>query len=223
MTLPHEDEPTFLVLDYVTITRDPKTALVVAIGGDQRAAGLLQTDGGFHSAPSPLGDYHRLPHALPVEEQRQGATAAAHALLLAGGYSVHLDPTLNTLATQGSDRQAAHRHLEQLTSLGSDADNDRQVAAVLTEIAAPDDGLLPRLTQSLLATWASWGRRLKDTGRDPQVAMQLGVIVNKLSTLTWQIEQVRNDVDRTGPAPQTHPRPVSTAPSPLAAPAVRQR
>ncbi|MFF4250602.1 hypothetical protein ACFY1L_05250 [Streptomyces sp. NPDC001663] len=222
MTLAHEDEPTFLVLDYVTITRDPKTALVVAIGGDQRAAGLLQTAGGFHSAPGPRGDYHRLPHALPVEEQRQGATAAAHALLLAG-YSVHLDPTLNTLATQGSDRQAAHRHLEQLTSLGSDADNDRQVTAVLTEIAAPDDGLLPRLTQSLLATWASWGRRLKDTGRDPQVAMQLGAIVNKLSTLTWQIEQVRNDADRTGPAPQTHPRPVSTAPSPLAAPAVRQR
>ncbi|MFC8198923.1 hypothetical protein ACFUTV_26535 [Streptomyces sp. NPDC057298] len=26
----------FLVLDYVTITRDPKTALVVAIGGNQR-------------------------------------------------------------------------------------------------------------------------------------------------------------------------------------------
>ncbi|MFG2349628.1 hypothetical protein [Streptomyces phaeochromogenes] len=222
MTLPHGDEPTFLVLDYVTITRDPKTALVVAIGGDQRAAGLLQTAGGFRSAPSPLGDYHRLPHALPVEEQRQGATGAAHALLLTG-YSVHLDPTLNTLATQGSDRQAAHRHLEQLTSLGSDADNDRQVAAVLTEIAAPDDGLLPRLTQSLLAAGASWGRRLKDTGRDPQAAMQLGAIVNKLSTLTWQIEQVRNDVDRTGPPLQTRPRPVSTAPSPLTAPAVRRR
>ncbi|MFF7174730.1 hypothetical protein [Streptomyces pseudovenezuelae] len=222
MTLAHGDEPTFPVLDYVTITRDPKTALVVAIGGDQRAAGLLQTAGGFRSAPGPRGDYHRLPHALPVEEQRQGATAAAHALLLAG-YSVHLDPTLNTVATQGSDRQASHRHLEQLTSLGSDTDNDRQVAAVLTEIAAPDDGLLPRLTQSLLATWASWGQRLKDTGRDPQVAMQLGAIVNKLSTLTWQIEQARNDVDRTGPALQTHPRPVSTAPSPLAAPAVRQR
>jgi hypothetical protein len=222
MTLAHRDKPTFLVLDYVTITRDPKTALVVAIGGDQRAAGLLQTTGGFHSAPGPRGDYHRLPHALPFEEQRQGATAAAHSLLLAG-YSVHLDPTLNTLATQGSDRQAAHRHLDQLTSLGSDAADDRQVAAVLTEIAAPDDGLLPRLTQSLIATWASWGRRLNDTGRDPQVAMQLGAIVNNLSTLTWQIEQIRNDADRPGPAPQTRPSPVSTAPSPLAAPAVRRR
>lgn len=28
MTLAHEEEPTFLVLDYVTITQDPKTALV---------------------------------------------------------------------------------------------------------------------------------------------------------------------------------------------------
>ncbi|MFI2204617.1 hypothetical protein ACH47Z_28295 [Streptomyces sp. NPDC020192] len=222
MTRPYEDEPAFLVLKYVTITRDPKSALVVAIGGDQRAAGLLQTVGGFHSAPGPRGDYHRLPHTLPVEEQRQGATAAAHALLLAG-YSVHLDPTLNTLTTRGSDRQAAHRHLEQLTQLGGDAADDRQVAAVLTEIAAPNDGLLPRLAQSLIATWASWSRRLHDTGRDPQMAIRLGDIVNNLSVLTWQTEQVRNHADRSGPAPQIHPSPVSTAPSPLPAPAVGRR
>ncbi|MCX5417681.1 hypothetical protein [Streptomyces sp. NBC_00059] len=46
-----DDEPTFFALDYVTITRDPRTQLVVAIGGDPRAAGFLQTAGGFHSAP----------------------------------------------------------------------------------------------------------------------------------------------------------------------------
>ncbi|MFD9441250.1 hypothetical protein ACFWBR_24790 [Streptomyces sp. NPDC060006] len=220
MTLAHGDEPTFLVLDYVTITRDPKTALA---SGATSARPASCRPPAASVPPQAHAATTTPPAARPA---RRGAAAGCHRrrpCLLLAGYSVHLDPTLNTLATQGSDRQAAHRHLEQLTSLGSDADNDRQVAAVLTEIAAPDDGLLPRLTQSLLATWASWGRRLKDTRRDPQVGMQLGAIVNKLSTLTWQIEQVRNDVDRTGPALQTHPRPVSTTPSPLAAPAVRQR
>lgn len=52
-----DDEPTFFALDYVTITRDPRTQLVVAIGGDPRAAGILQTAGGFHSAPSAGCDY----------------------------------------------------------------------------------------------------------------------------------------------------------------------
>ncbi|MFH9562423.1 hypothetical protein [Streptomyces globisporus] len=108
-----DDESTFFALDYVTITRDPRTQLVVAIGGDPRAAGILQTAGGFHSAPSAGRDYHRLPHHMPVEHQRHGATAAAHALLLAG-YSVHLDPSLNTLAAPDGDRQAARRYLDRL-------------------------------------------------------------------------------------------------------------
>ncbi|MFL0025918.1 hypothetical protein ACJBCE_23645 [Streptomyces sp. NBUL23] len=34
-----DDEPTFFALDDVTITRDPRTQLVVGIGGDARAAG----------------------------------------------------------------------------------------------------------------------------------------------------------------------------------------
>ncbi|MGW3009594.1 hypothetical protein ACWC9R_12260 [Streptomyces sp. NPDC001219] len=89
MSVDREEEPRFFVLEYVTITRDPRTQLVVAIGGDERAAGILQTTGGFISAPGPRGPYHRQPHSLPVDQQRAGATAAAHALLLAG-VSVHL-------------------------------------------------------------------------------------------------------------------------------------
>ncbi|MET8709601.1 hypothetical protein ACFXOL_06845 [Streptomyces californicus] len=98
-----DDEPTFFALDYVTITRDPRTQLVVAIGGDARAAGILQTAGGFYSAPVAGRDYHRLPHHPPVEHQRHGATAAAHALLLAA-YSVHLDPALNTLTASAAEQ-----------------------------------------------------------------------------------------------------------------------
>ncbi|WP_405734821.1 hypothetical protein OG607_41160 [Streptomyces sp. NBC_01537] len=91
MSTPVAEEPQFAVLDYITISRDPRTQLVVAIGGHDRSAGILQTIGGFVSVFGPRGDYHRQPHTMPVDQQRQGATAAAHALLLAG-FSVHLDP-----------------------------------------------------------------------------------------------------------------------------------
>ncbi|NUS85373.1 MAG: hypothetical protein HOY75_22255 [Streptomyces sp.] len=73
-------EPDFFVLDYITITRDPRTKLVVAIGGDERVAGILQTAGGFIDAPGPRGPYHRQPHTMAVDQQRTGATAAALAL-----------------------------------------------------------------------------------------------------------------------------------------------
>ncbi|GAA4781921.1 hypothetical protein [Streptomyces ziwulingensis] len=63
----------------------------MAIGGTEKAADILQRTGGFLSAPGPRGDYHRLPHGLPVEQQRRKATAASPALL-AAGHSVHLDP-----------------------------------------------------------------------------------------------------------------------------------
>lgn len=69
-----QTEPDFWVLEYVTITKGPRTDLVVAIGATDKAADILQRTGGFLSAPGPRGDYHRLPHGLPVEQQRRKAT-----------------------------------------------------------------------------------------------------------------------------------------------------
>lgn len=40
-------EPRFFVQDYITITKDPRTELVVAIGGNGRAADILQRAGRF--------------------------------------------------------------------------------------------------------------------------------------------------------------------------------
>ncbi|MFD5256836.1 hypothetical protein ACFWM5_28890 [Streptomyces bobili] len=87
----------------------------MAIGRTEQAADILQRTGGFLSAPRPRGDYHRLPHGLPIEQQRLKATTASHALL-AAGHSVHLDPTLNMLATPDGKRDAALRYLTQLAS-----------------------------------------------------------------------------------------------------------
>ncbi|MDF3140882.1 MULTISPECIES: hypothetical protein [unclassified Streptomyces] len=77
-----QTEPDFRVLEYVTIAKDPRTDVVVALGGTEKAAGILQRTGGFLPAPGPRGDYHRLPHGLPVEQQRLAATTAAHTLLV---------------------------------------------------------------------------------------------------------------------------------------------
>ncbi|MGW2597176.1 hypothetical protein [Streptomyces klenkii] len=216
MSTPTADgEPRFSVLDYITITRDPRTQLVVAVGGDNRAAGILQTLGGFVSAPGPGGPYHRQPHDLPVDQQRQGATAAAHGLLLAG-FSVHLDPSLNTLATPGGDRQAALRYLDELAERARQASDDREVAAVLTEIAAPHDGLLHRLTQTLIATWAPWTHRLEAAGQKPALAEQLMNATSRLSSHARVIEKIRD---------QAAVQPTRTAPAsaPPALPAARHR
>ncbi|MFF2189662.1 hypothetical protein [Streptomyces sp. NPDC058155] len=89
----NREKPDFRVLEYLTVTKDPRTGLVVAIGGTEQAADILQRSG-FLDADGPRGPYHRLPHGLPVREQRLKATDASHALLTAD-HSVHLDPALN--------------------------------------------------------------------------------------------------------------------------------
>ncbi|MGQ4329557.1 MULTISPECIES: hypothetical protein [Streptomyces] len=45
-----QTEPEFWVLEYITITKDPRTGLVVAIGGTEKAAYILQRTGGFPTA-----------------------------------------------------------------------------------------------------------------------------------------------------------------------------
>ncbi|WP_282698154.1 hypothetical protein [Streptomyces sp. CC208A] len=127
---PTTGEPEFLLPHYVTITRDPRTQLVLAVGGDQRAAGILQTTGGFTRHPGPSTYYHRLPVTMPVEQQRLGTTTASYALL-AAGYSTFLDPSLNVLATQDGDREAAHRHLTYLAELARKTGEGPVLAAVL--------------------------------------------------------------------------------------------
>ncbi|MFD6989298.1 hypothetical protein [Streptomyces sp. NPDC059943] len=111
------------MLEYLTVTKDPRTGLVVAIGGTEQAADTLQRTG-FVNHPGPRGEYHRLPHGLTDDEQRLKATAASHALL-AAGHSVHLDPALNALATPDRDREAALRHLAGLVERASDATSSR--------------------------------------------------------------------------------------------------
>ncbi|QPP05187.1 hypothetical protein G4Z16_00930 [Streptomyces bathyalis] len=206
-----QPEPQFFVQDYITISRDHRTQLVIALGGNDKAAGILQTTGHFLPAPGPLGTYHRQPHTLPVDEQRRGATAAAQHLLLAG-FSVHLDPALDVLSTVDSDRAAAHRYLAQLAGRAAAAADDRGVAEVLTELVAPNDGMLPRTLMTLVSAWAPWTRRLEAAGQEPVLPEGLMNAASSISRQAWQIEQIRNKA-ATRPSTDAAPhRPASAPP-----------
>ncbi|QFQ97391.1 hypothetical protein F9278_15575 [Streptomyces phaeolivaceus] len=47
-----QTEPEFWVLEYITITKDPRSSLVVVIGGAEKAADILQRTGGPTPPPS---------------------------------------------------------------------------------------------------------------------------------------------------------------------------
>jgi hypothetical protein len=200
-----QPEPDFWVLEYITITKDPRTGLAVAIGGTEQAADILQRTGGFLCAAGPRGDYHRLPHGLPVKQQRLKATTASHALLSAG-HSVHLDPALNALTTPDSEHDAALRYLAQLAERASAAKTSSAVAEVLTEIAAPVNGLLPLTREVVVRAWIA-ANDLQEAapGEDPEPLARLGDTARSMSQAAHMILRARNHAAR---APQT------TAPTP---------
>ncbi len=203
-------EPYFSALEYVTITKDPRTDLVVAIGGTEKAADILQRTGGFITAPGARGDYHRLPHGLPVEQQRLKATTASHALLLAG-HSVYLDPALNALATPNGDHDVALRYLAHLAERVFAAKTSAEIAEVLTEIAAPVHGLLPLIREVVVRAWIV-ARDLQRTvsGEDPEPLAQLGETADAMIQAADMILHARNHA-ALAPRPAMSTPPPSTA------------
>ncbi|MEU3684325.1 hypothetical protein OIE75_28150 [Streptomyces sp. NBC_01723] len=207
----NQTEPDFWVLEYVTITKDPRTGLVVAIGGTEQAADILQRTGGFLTSPGPRGDYHRLPHGLPIEQQRLKATTASHALL-AAGHSVHLDPALNMLATPDGDRDAAVRYLTQLAERVSAAETSSEVAEVLTEVAGPVHGLLPLTREVIVRAWiAASDLHGAAPGEEPEPIARLGSTANSLSDAARVILRARNHAARPAQPPATAPAPTPAA------------
>ncbi|MFD8982847.1 hypothetical protein [Streptomyces sp. NPDC059564] len=211
-------EPDFLVLGYVTITRDPRTQLVVASRCTPEVVGILETVGRFREAPGPRGPFIRQPHDMPVDQQRHYATAAAQALLISG-FSVYLDPSLNTLASPDGDRAAAHRYLDQLTERARKATDDEQVAEILAEVAAPAaEGLLSHLVETLITTWVAWSQRTEGPLYTDGLAMRLMETTSGLSRGGDEIRNIRNQA-AAKPAASQPPSP----PGPAASPPARGR
>ncbi|MFE1407825.1 hypothetical protein ACFW5D_30210 [Streptomyces sp. NPDC058770] len=199
-------EPGFLALEYITITKDHRAELVVALGGTERAADILQRTGGFLNAPGIGRDYHRLPHSLPVEQQHLKATAASHALL-AAGHNVYLDPALNALATPDGERDTALRYLAQLSERASHAESTTQIAEILTEIAGPTEGLLPLTREVVVRAWIACSQRVNTVVEDTEPVSQLANTAGTLSRAAHQILFARNHAARASQrsAPATTP------------------
>ncbi|CAM5717128.1 Golgi phosphoprotein 3 (GPP34) OS=Streptomyces microflavus OX=1919 GN=Smic_08570 PE=4 SV=1 [Streptomyces microflavus] len=206
----NQHEPDFLVLEYITVTKDPRTGLVVAIGGTQKAADILQRTGGFLSAAGHHGTYHRLPHGLPVEQQRLKATTASHALL-AAGHNVHLDPALDMLPSR-TETAMPPSATSAISPSGFCRQTSSQVAEVLTEIAAPVNGLLP-LTREVVVRAALAARALEGTppGDELDHIDRLGDITHSMSMAARVILHARNHTAR---APQKAPTPPPSTPRP---------
>lgn len=135
------------------------------------------------------------------------------------GFSVYLDPSLNTLATPDGDRAAAHRYLDQLTEQASKATDDKQVAEILAEVAAPTEGLLSHLVQTLITTWATWSQRTEGALSKNDLAMRLMDTTSVLSRGGDEIRHIRNQAASAKPAAQQPPAP----PGPAASPPARGR
>lgn len=202
-------EPDFRVLEYITLTKDPRTGLVVAIGGTGQVADILQHSG-FLDADGPRGPYHRLPHGLPVREQRLKTTAASHALMSAG-HSVYLDPALNAFDTADGDRDVALRYLTELAERAADATSDTEVAEVLTAVAAPTTGLLPLVREVVVRAWITLSHEADSAGAEPEPVAQLGDTTEALARAANRILFARNHAAR---APE-QPAPTKTPPGPV--------
>ncbi|MFF5837812.1 MULTISPECIES: hypothetical protein [Streptomyces] len=124
--------------EYVTITKDPHTDLVLAIGGTDKAADILQRTDGFLSAAARA--YHGSPRGLPIEQQRLRATTASHSLR-AAQRPPH--PALNTLSTPNGERDAALRYLAQFGERVAAAESGSEVAGVLTRSPRWSPGCCP--------------------------------------------------------------------------------
>ncbi|MGQ4480245.1 hypothetical protein [Streptomyces sp. SAS_276] len=207
-----QSEPDFPVLEYITITKDLRTGLVLALGGTQEAAGILQRTG-FLNEYGPRGDYHRLPHGLAEDDERSTSTAASHTLL-AAGYSVHLDPALNVFASPDGGREAAQRYRAQLSQRAFGAGSGDEWAGVLTEIAEPDAGLLLLLREAVVATYIAWSQQLRDAGADVEPAVRLGDTAEALSRAADSIRRARNHAART----RHRAAPTTTPPGPAQRP-----
>ncbi|MER7407867.1 hypothetical protein ABT373_36700 [Streptomyces sp. NPDC000070] len=161
---------------------------------------------------------NRLPHGLPVEQQRLKATTASHALL-AAGHSVHLDPALNALATPDSEHDAALRYLAHLAERASAARTSSEVAEVLTEIAAPVNGLLPLIREVVVRGWiAASDLQRAAPSKEPEPLARLGDTASSLSQAAHVILRARNHAAR---APQ--PAAATPPPSNAQPPASRRR
>ncbi|MFE7116135.1 hypothetical protein ACFU99_12020 [Streptomyces sp. NPDC057654] len=111
----------------------------------------------------------------------------------------------------GGERDAALRYLARLAERASRAESGAQIAEVLTELAGPDQGVLPLVHEVLAGVQVAWSHRLDAPGADSEPVNRLGTTAEALARAADRLLRARNYAART---PQR-----STAPAPPPGPA----
>ncbi|WP_413100240.1 hypothetical protein [Streptomyces sp. Inha503] len=139
---------------------------------------------------------------------RARSRRAGRGATLAAGHSIHLNPTLNTLATPNGERDAPLHYLTWLAERVAAAETSSAVAEVPTEVAAPVNGLLPLTRNVVVRAWiCASDLQGAALGGEPEPIARLGDTTSSMSQAACVILRARNHAPR---APQHQ----ATAPPP---------
>lgn len=155
------------------------------------AADAILHRAGFIAEVTSRGRVHHLPAAMTAAEQRSAVTRAVDALQ-AEGITISCDPALldSSVPVHHDHRARLGDQLVELARSIAHADHTSQAVAALSELTAPDDGILDRITDVLDAT-AGWWEDLAGPA-DPLHADQLRRITRTLTVSFLEIRQLRD-------------------------------
>ncbi|MEU6172718.1 hypothetical protein ABZ832_12380 [Streptantibioticus parmotrematis] len=160
----------------------------------QGAADALLHRAGFVPVVLFRERYHRLPSGMtdPVE-QRQTVTRAFDTLQ-AEGFDVSCDPDLldPSLPYVGAQEMSLGDRLGHLARSIHASTHTTEAVAALSELTAPEDGVLQRVVE-ILNTTADWWQGLGESA-DPHHAGRLRYIAERLDSYALEIRAMRGDL-----------------------------
>lgn len=156
------------------------------------AADSILHRAGFIAEVTYRGRLHYLPAAMTDPAEQRRAVTRAFDALQAEGITVSCDPALLDASVPVARDHPVHLgdHLADLARSIARADHTSQAAVALSELTAPDDGVLDRITEVLNAT-AGWWEGLADPA-DPLHADRLRRITRTLTVSFLEIRKLRD-------------------------------
>jgi hypothetical protein len=147
---------------------------------------------GFVSVVTHGGRFHHLPTGMTDPVEQHHAVTRAFDALQSEGFDVSCDPGLldSGLPVRTGHEMTLGDRLGHLTGSISRAGHTSQAVAALSELTAPGDGVLDRLTEALDAT-ADWWEGLGEAA-DPLYAARLRRINQQMSISIQAIQNLRN-------------------------------
>lgn len=171
------------------------------------AADAILHRAGFVAEVTHHGRLHHLPAAMTDPAEQRRAVTRAFDALQADGITVSCDPDLldPDIPVHRDHQQYLGDQLADLARSIARADHSSQVVSALSELTAPDDGVLDRITEVLNAT-AGWWEGLVGPA-DPLHADRLRRVARTLTVSFLEIRKLRDTLaDRHTAHPlRTHP------------------